>query len=124
MSEPLQPRQFEQLPMFMSGREIADTFQAGEGDKRPGESSDETFGHKFQEARHEGLADQIATEGVKQPIEITHEVGTEGRKQILDGHHRAAVARVADPDRLVPVLHHETEVDAVNPKHWRAYPNL
>ena len=120
----LQPQQFEQLSMFVSGRELRDDFQAGEGDKNyEGEQSSSVWRRKARDAGSSGLRDQIDRDGVTQPIEISHEVGDEGKKQVLNGHHRAAISH-AQPDRLVPVLHHETEVGMMNPELWKAYPNI
>jgi hypothetical protein len=66
-----------------------------------------------QQARHdshnsETLYDSIEREGVKAPIHLGREIGSMGLPQIVGGHHRMAAATEADPDRLVPVMHHET----------------
>ena len=81
--------QFEQLPMFMTVRELSkhelgDTYLTGE-------SNEEIMHRKLQESNKSGLTENIRQHGIQKPIHLYHEVGN--TKTITDGHHRLAVAR-------------------------------
>jgi hypothetical protein len=119
---PVQPgAQFEQLPMFMSGREITQQYAPAEDDKhwinskQRFENSDELWGRKAQESETGGhggrsyrlnsgelgtLHESIKENGVQSPIPL-------GRTQVIDGHHRVASQFAIDPDKQIPVTHRE-----------------
>jgi hypothetical protein len=119
---PVQPgAQFEQLPMFMSAREITQQYAPAETDKhwlsgsQRSESSDELWDRKAKEAEtgvygdrpyklrsgeRGTLYDSIKEEGIEKPVPL-------GRTQVIDGHHRVAAQFAIDPDKQVPVTHRE-----------------
>lgn len=91
----------EQLKMFMSPREIVRQFRPGDAPSGPERA--QLFSRKLAEARASGLHHSVAEEGVRQPIDLAH-----GEGVVLEGHHRLVSAMDTAPDRLIPVLHHET----------------
>lgn len=96
-----------QLKMFMSAREIAATTQQNETQMtKPSDvNRDVVAQQKLRTARRNGLADSIAEEGVKKPIDIIHnEYGT----KLINGHHRFSVSLDIAPDRMIPVMHHSS----------------
>ena len=52
------------------------------------------------------LGESIRESGVQSPIRLGQNIGSEDKPQVVGGHHRLAVAS-DQPDRLVPVLHHQ-----------------
>jgi len=116
----------EQLKMFMSPREIESRVQ-GYGDfgmKAPGRVGENSYGTPteamerldsgmldIKRARTEksGMALSVALDGVHKPIELKHgAMPEEGRGEawVENGHHRLINQSDADPDRLMPVVHH------------------
>jgi hypothetical protein len=63
----------------------------------------------------ESLYDSIAAEGVHGPIRLGSEMGSQGKPEIVGGHHRLAAATEAAPNRLVPVLH---DVNIHHAREW------
>ena len=119
-------KQFEQLPMFMSAREIRGQYQALDADRKEHEYNDnELFDRKYDEAEnnydhapneHRSLKDALLQDGVRNPISLqadANKVGLGGKPQILGGHHRVAVMYEHKPDSLMPVAHFNTVVEAV-----------
>jgi len=119
---PVQPgAQFEQLPMFMSGREITQQYAPAEDDKhwinnkQRFENSDELWGRKAQESEtggHGGRSYKLNSGGLGTLYESIKESGIQspiplGRTQVIDGHHRVASQFAIDPDRQIPVTHQE-----------------
>jgi len=121
----------EQLPMFMTGNEIMQSHQASEWDrmpKRPArggvatglESHADVMDRKLTESKKEGggkLYRSVAAEGVQQPVHLSHQFGrpdSSGTRkgQIAEGHHRVAISLDTDPNRYIPVIHHNTVDDA------------
>jgi hypothetical protein len=109
-------QQFEQLPMFVSARDIHDNYIPMDR----GGSINGMYGRKLDEAananymtRHGGtgsLVDSIKAGGVKTPVHVYHSEGDSTAygvhgKALFDGHHRVAVAYDQNPDQLVPVVH-------------------
>ena len=120
----------EQLKMFMTAREIADRFQPSDWDRdkvrdpehgmRP-ETDEEVMSRKLTESKSYDFGNiypSIAAEGVHTPVHLSHQFGevqrrgpgapSQGKPQIGEGHHRVAVSMDTDPDRLIPVMHHES----------------
>ena len=104
----LNPQQFQQLPMFMSGQEIMDQV-------RPRDFiSDTPWGaavgwrRKIEDAetRLPKTTKSIREEGVQEPVHVTW-----GERmyqpELINGHHRVALSHQADPERLIPVEHSE-----------------
>ena len=99
--------------MFMSPRELhanVDGYSdfGGYVDKPKGADAWSTGGRnaslKASASERSGMDASIAAEGVKKPLAVTH--SRHGR--ILgDGHHRMLAQETADPDRLMPIEHHE-----------------
>lgn len=106
----------EQLTLFKTAREIKENYRPWPGDRygdgrtRTGTQTDNAvWQRKSREARRNnyadtGFVDSIATEGVHKPVHL----GT-GRNAgiVYGGHHRIQVADETDPDRLIPVVHHD-----------------
>lgn len=101
--------QFEQLPMFMSAREIHDHIPPGDL-INAGDTPEDLYARKLRQAKTyrynddggKTLHESIAVEGVKEPVTIwSHH----GFLRLGEGHHRVAVGMGTDPDRLLPVTH-------------------
>ena len=122
-------KQFHQLPMFMSAREIRSQYQALDGDRdlvygadgeEHDENDDQLFERKYDEAHDtedadsgHTLADSVRWDGVRNPISLqTGGFGVYGKPQVLGGHHRLAVMEEHRPDDLMPVAHFENTVQA------------
>lgn len=118
------------LPMFVTGRELAEDFthndtpdvrnaeamyrtdnggRSPEYDRaNPGEFLRSTLKNwKLTEAKYSyrgapSLYDRVASEGVKDPVSAIVKFGYPERR-LVDGHHRAFASADIDPDRLVPV---------------------
>lgn len=115
--EPLRPLntyQFhDQLPMFMTGREIKENYKPWYGDINPGETESGLWNRKYREATHvdmgpPSLRDDILKNGVKNPISLQfkHLYGNDVPPQVMGGHHRVAVMAQDKPDSLMPVAHY------------------
>lgn len=103
-----------QLRMFMSPNEIADyVHEFGDFGADP-KRVESGAAYKVRESKDSGMHDSIAAEGVKKPIEISHfddsygvtDSKARGKRILSQGHHRWASQMEADPDRLMPVVHH------------------
>lgn len=83
------------------------------------ETDDELWDRKLDEAEYGkeawseksnksvSLAESIREEGVKKPIHLsTSQFGSQGKPEIVGGHHRLAVATADRPGDYIPVLHH------------------
>jgi hypothetical protein len=117
----LNPQQFQQLPMFMSAREIQE--QTTPGDKEPTQRTSSFWAHKRREAESldavkgaggPTLAESIRSGGVQQPVELGW-ASTLVRPELANGHHRVAVA--AKSDQLVPVMHDAGETPWTTVRH-------
>lgn len=129
----LNPTQFQQLPMFMSAREITNQFAPYDYDREATvldgnyealefESDDELWDRKTEEAWNQGLRHEMANDNfrVRKPIHLAHDEDPRDERegdipaypQIAGGHHRIAVLNEEAPDQLQPVLHHETLAEA------------
>ena len=66
------------------------------------------------EARFSGpsIWNSVRQEGVKSPVHLGESFGSQGKRQIVGGHHRIAAALDTRPDELIPVLHHKNLLDA------------
>lgn len=107
--------QGEQLPMFMTARDLYNNTQPG--DAR--ESAPQMWNSKLREARVPGsaedssgasLRDSVRSSGVRTPVTVLHGGWIAGYqdsdKPILwNGHHRVVSAINTNPDQLVPVEH-------------------
>ena len=58
------------------------------------------------------LYESIQEGGVQHPVHLGTQFGSQGKPQIVGGHHRIAVALDTRPDDLIPVLHHPDIYDA------------
>jgi hypothetical protein len=118
--------QFQQLPMFMSAREIRSQYQALDGDRLENsdgdlETDDDLFDRKHWESqtmKHlngDYLADHIAEHGVENPVSLQADpwkTGSLGKPAILAGHHRIAVMETSRPDELMHVEHYNSVAEA------------
>ena len=109
----------DQLRMFMSADEITAHYQPLEGDRQRvskenrRESTGEVYARKAREFGPYGEA-SIAQHGVIDPVHLGTKYGTEGKPQIVGGHHRIAVSMNVNPHRLIPVVHHEGDLDDIS----------
>jgi hypothetical protein len=70
--------------------------------------------------QHSSMVESIINQGVLSPIRLgTENIGSQGKQEMVGGHHRFAVALNHAPDKLVPVLFHKDIFDA---KADRSYP--
>ena len=101
-----------QMKMFMSPNELHG-YVSAYGDLDP-DRPESGIAFKLRESKETPFYDSVASEGVKKPIEISHfssTYGGENSKQrntivLSQGHHRVFSQAEADPDRLMPVIHH------------------
>ena len=56
---------------------------------------------KYQEAKDDGLLEDILKNGIKHPIEIN--VDKDGKQTLIKGHHRLAIALKHFPKRLIKI---------------------
>lgn len=108
----LNPQQFEgeQLPMFMTARDIHRTITPGDmgGFDKPAQM----WADKLAESKVDNADDgtdrtiwqSVKDEGVRSPVDIAHRPSG---PMLWDGHHRVVSALNTDPDQYVPVLHEE-----------------
>ena len=68
------------------------------------------------------LGESIEETGVQSPIRLGSRIGSEDKPQIVGGHHRLAVQTQLDPNKLVPVLHHDDIWEARSPNTQMAWP--
>jgi hypothetical protein len=65
--------------------------------------------HYEAEAYGPSLYDKIHSQGVQSPVHLAYEqFGSQGKLEILGGHHRLAAQQDIDPDQPIPVSHHAT----------------
>lgn len=155
MTTPLQPKQFgavpEQLPLFMTPREIMGRYQPFDGDRKEDlhgyesaedyaeggliETDEQVWDRKLNESMRwkksgggdkAGLYDQtlhqsVRADGVEHPVWLSENPGSSGKPQVAGGHHRIAAAHHIAPDGLVPVLHAKTVGDAMRSKEGYGY---
>ena len=105
-----------------TGQREARSWQRQDAKNYPDQRSNPSY--YTEERYHPGtegvtLGESIEAEGVKSPIRLGETVGSMGKKEIVGGHHRLAVATSVNPHQFLPVLHHE---DIVEAKSNRAYP--
>lgn len=121
-------------PLMMTGPEIRRQFQALDGDREPSndyegpEHDDEVYDRKYEEAwspetswvHGSGVGDRINKHGydMTHPVslssgkskgsylDVTGQRGSQGRYQVLGGHHRVAVMSTDFPDELMSVQWH------------------
>lgn len=129
--------QFTQLPMFMRAGDLADPEKVGHmdsggykelgdmsshevmqraklGESMKGGSEHDTY---YRQGVGRSLRDSIADEGVRNPVEMTHE--KEGwpaptgprRLQVSDGHHRVFAAADVNPDMEIPLTYDFPDID-------------
>ena len=109
-NKPLSGAQFKgQLAMFMTGDEIKSQYSPSPGDVYRGETHEDTWERKADEAVQSGLEHSMRTEGVQTPVQLFH--GRTGFSPdissfVANGNHRVAAA--AGTDTMIPVLHQET----------------
>lgn len=92
----------KQLKLFMTPREIMETHSPLLGDYLAGESTDELWERKADEAENNGLLDSIREKGVQVPVSLTP-----GMNMIVGGHHRIAAQHRLNPDQFIPVNYEE-----------------
>jgi hypothetical protein len=116
--------------MFMTPREIKRQYSTHIGDRKKRSerfmSNEEMWDVKSMEAEERGLTSSVRETGVQHPIGLgtvtdtqvaaAHNVragpngpkirDTTGKPMITGGQHRVQAAYEADPDQLIPVLHH------------------
>ena len=80
------------------------------------ETNDEMWDRKLAESKQQmrgGIYQSLQMEGVQHPIPLTHHVRQGGEKPMVGGgQHRIAAMNAIDPDRLMPVTHHENIIAA------------
>lgn len=127
--QPIQ-RDYDQLQMFMTPKEIMSKWEPLTGDMYEDESVSEFWDRKVDESKDDDdgyyeqptsdgtLHESISREGVKKPVHL----GWDDNRpdQILGGHHRIAAAMDTAPDSVIPVLHHK----GTQPKHAGQQTNL
>ena len=69
------------------------------------ETDEELWQRKADEADDYGLRSEIEEEGVQKPVSLGTNIGSQGKPQVVGGHHRIATMADLDPDELMPVIH-------------------
>lgn len=100
----LNPRQFQQLPMFMPAGELYDSVKLMD---QHGGSRMRLMNKKTDEAGSSGLLQDVARHGVHEPVEL--EWHGAKKPSLYEGHHRLAAALHANRATEVPVLHHDVD---------------
>jgi hypothetical protein len=91
-----------QLKLFMTPREIMGSHSPLLGDYIGGESTEELWERKADEAESNGLMDSIREQGVQVPVSLSP-----GMNMIVGGHHRIAAQHRLNPDQFIPVNYEE-----------------
>ena len=73
---------------------------------------DEHYRRQAEAPEPPSLYESIQEGGVQHPVHLGTQFGSQGKPQIVGGHHRIAAALDTRPDDLIPVLHHEDIYDA------------
>ena len=73
---------------------------------------DEHYRRQAEAPEPPSLYESIQEGGVQHPVHLGTQFGSQGKPQIVGGHHRIAAALETRPDDLIPVLHHEDIYDA------------
>lgn len=60
----------------------------------------------------ESLYDSVGNSGVQYPVHLGSQFGSQGKREVVGGHHRIAAALDIAPDQPIPVLHHKGLSDA------------
>lgn len=130
-------RQTEQMKMFMSAREIKNTYAPWSGDREEiedwmdgddidsapslrQETDEEVWTRKADEAAESDLYEDVVEHGVRKPVHLEVRDPNEPRgpredprEHVLGGHHRIASMGDVRPDDLMPVLHHTDIFEAM-----------
>lgn len=105
-------QQWEQLPMFMTGKEIRAKYSPADYDEYYGEFDNEKdfWKNKLVQAKQSGLTQSIKDEGgVKTPVILKLDGNF-----IDEGHHRVAVMSTRPNDnKYMPVIHSENQDDSI-----------
>lgn len=129
-------QQFHQLPMFMTGEELA-ALHSGDYGKRAGDVTPREYNQSHgvgiagTDEYREGSRDHGSyirrlrksiedTQGIQRPVNVWHP--DQGPSTLVDGHHRVKIAQATG--RLVPVEHHEGPLDKVHEEVFLAGLNL
>ena len=86
------------------------------------ETDNEVWERKAEEAEsnyNPSLQKSIAAKGVKKPVHLMFETGSQNKPSVAGGHHRIAASLDVDGDKLMPVLHHEDWNDVKRIKNSR-----
>ena len=51
--------------------------------------------------------DSVRQSGVQEPVHLGQQFGSQGKPEVVGGHHRIASAMDTRPNELIPVIHHE-----------------
>ena len=95
---------FPEGQQFLPVRHIFEKYQPSDEDRlNPSESDDELWSRKKAFAGAKGLEKDIRKNGIRVPVSLGYEYGSQSKPQIWGGHHRLAVARSINPDMEVPV---------------------
>lgn len=65
------------------------------------------------------LRQSVLRDGVQSPVRLGETVGSQGKPEVLGGHHRIAVMRQHRPDDLIPVVHDSDLRSAKQSKNYR-----
>lgn len=101
----------QQLKMFMSPRELLASIDymgddSGTDPTLEAITKSPVMKGKIAGANKAGLTKRIAADGVKKPLDVSH---NQFGAYLANGHHRLAVQASLDPDKLMPIMHHDSE---------------
>lgn len=112
--------QFYQLPMFMKPSEVG-RLRSGDYGAHVKDVTPDDMGRAHQDQSDYRGSPDVHTyldnleghvnsqQGIEEPVHVWH---SQNGRFLVDGHHRAAVARRTD--RLTPVVHHDGDMDKVH----------
>lgn len=107
-----------QRPMTTGGRSNISrwTYQTDTTD--PGAYTERRAGY-WRPDQGGSLGESIERTGVQKPISLGETIGSQGKPEIVGGHHRLAVMRNLNPDQYLPVVHHRSILHAKNDRGYK-----
>ncbi len=95
----------EQLPMFVSAREVKEHYIPGDspGDLPGSPGAEHLWDRKLRMSQRRDLYGSVEKEGVKDPVWAG--IAPSGERVLWEGHHRTSSQFDANPERLMPILY-------------------
>jgi hypothetical protein len=104
-----QDPQLDNFPKYRSAEDIFNSVGLEDHDDLHGRfdfaagDNNKLLAWKYEQAKKDGLLDDILANGIKTPLEIHVDVNDDGYQTLTSGHHRLAVALKHFPNKPLPV---------------------